>query len=54
MLKEYPEIHLRPEVKSMVFAAPIFAKRAIARNLNYDKRLTTVTCQSAHKTFISR
>ena len=50
MLKEYPEIHLNTEVKSVAFAAPIFAKRAIIRSFfrlhhRISIKILKVSCQ---------
>ena len=61
MMQEYPEIHLRPEVKSTDNAAQIFAKRAIIRSffqLHYQisLKLSPKSAASAHNSakFASR
>jgi hypothetical protein len=53
-MNEYPEIHLRPEVKITAFVAPIFAKRAIVRrfffryNIEFQLKFLSNHLESAH------
>jgi len=53
MVKEYPETHLRPEVKNTANAALIFAKRAIVRSFfqlyyRISFKLSPESAASAH------